>query len=99
MIGLDALQKMYDNRMNHTGSITWREEITAQFPALVAHIKSIEAQLGEARKDAERYRWLNLRGSIFIRIDAKNMLLKCGETLDAWIDAEIDKAPDVKNEL
>ena len=49
MVDLDALQKMYDQRMNHSGSIVWREEITAQFPALVAHIKSIEAQLGEAR--------------------------------------------------
>ena len=43
----------------------------------------------DANKDAARYRWLNATDNFLIHIDSKPVRLKCGDPLDAWIDARI----------
>ena len=53
MLDLDALQKLYDKQRGHQWKSPEHEflcaGLVANFPFIVAHIKDLEAQLGEAR--------------------------------------------------
>lgn len=76
-----------------------REHIAAANPAtllaLITHIRSLEARLEEAEKDAARYQWLRGNGAFAPSAWGNGWALACGSSryssveLDASVDAAI----------
>jgi hypothetical protein len=45
----------------------------------------------EALANARRYLWLNNTDNFLLQLDGKPVRLKCGDVLDRWIDARLER--------